>query len=296
MLQKLISCRWDLAFINESMDEILSGKKIHFTRVSNPFSDKYWFADPFILDVTPEYIYVLVEAMPNTARKGVIAQLTILRSTMTITDVEIILQEPWHLSFPNIMRKGGRIYVYPESAWGKKLYLYELIKDKTGKTKLQQVKTLCDDVIWDTDICNLMGEPLLFTARQDDFHLDIYRWNDASERFEFSESLESSRQNMRMAGALFEHKGTIIYPSQVSTPYVYGKAVELREISLQNKVWQLKEIRTINHPNGLLYRGLHTFNTYKGVTIVDLNKYNHFLGLLVGKLVDCKKMLRKLFK
>ncbi len=296
MLQKLSSCRWDLAFIDESLDEILSGKPIHFTKVTNPFSDEYWFADPFILDVTPEYIYVLAEAMPSVTHKGVIAKLTIARNTMTITDVEVILEEPWHLSFPNIMRKDGHIYVYPESAYGKKLYLYELIEDKQGKTTLKRVQTLCDDVIWDTEITELFGEPLLFTARQDDFHLDIYRWNSEQDRYIYSESIESAEQNMRMAGSFFRHNNTIIYPSQISTPYVYGKAVELRQISLQNGKWELKQIRTINHPKGILYRALHTFNTYKGLTIVDINQYNYFAGLIIGKLVVLKKKLRKLIK
>ncbi len=296
MLQKLSSCRWDLAFIDESMDEILCGKPIHFTKVRNPFSDEYWFADPFILDVTPENIYVLAEAMPSVTHKGVIAKLTIARHSMTITTVEVILEEPWHLSFPNILRKDGHIYVYPESAYGKKLYLYELIEDKQGKTTLKRVQTLCDDVIWDTEITELFGEPLLFTARQDDFHLDIYRWNSKQDRYIYSESIESAEQNMRMAGSFFEHKGTLVYPSQISTPYVYGKAVELRQISLQNGKWELNEIRTINHPEGILYRALHTFNTYKGLTIVDINQYNYFAGLIIGKLVVLKKKLRKLIK
>lgn len=296
MLQKLSSCRWDLAFIDESLDEILSGKTIHFTHVTNPFSDEYWFADPFILDVTPEYIYVLAEAMPSTTHKGVIAKLTIARNTMTITDVEVILEEPWHLSFPNILRKDGHIYVYPESAYGKKLYLYELIEDKQGKTTLKRVQTLCDDVIWDTDITELFGEPLLFTARQDDFHLDIYRWSSEQDRYIYSESIESAEQNMRMAGSFFRHNNTIIYPSQISTPYVYGKAVELRQISLQNGKWELKQIRTINHPEGILYRALHTFNTYKGMTVVDINQYNYFAGLIIGKLVEFKKMLKNVLK
>lgn len=296
MFHKLSECRWELAFVNESIEEILSGKTIHFTKVRNPFADEFWFADPFILDVTQEYIFLLVEAMPTTTHKGVIAKLTISRSTMTITEVEIILEEPWHLSFPNIMRKDGHIYVYPESAYGKKLYLYELVQEPAGKSALKRVGILCDDVIWDTDISDLFGEQLLFTAKQDDFHLDIYKWNNSSMRFEFAESLESRSQNMRMAGAFFEYRGTIVYPSQVSTPYVYGKAVELREISHRDNKWHLKEIRTINHPKGLLYRGLHTFNTYKGLTIVDFNLYNTIIGLMIGKLVEVKKRICKTVK
>ena len=296
MLQKLSSCRWNLAFIDESMDEILSGRPVHLTQVHNPYADECWFADPFILDVTPEYIYLLVEDVPYATSKGVIAKLTILRKTMTITHVETVLEEPWHLSFPNIMRKDGHIYVYPESAGGEKLFLYELVESPDGKTTLQRVKTLCDDEVWDSDMTDLFGEPLLFTAHQNDFHLDIYTWNNASGRFVYSESIESSKQDMRMAGSLFEHHGAIIYPSQISTPYVYGQAVKLREISLCNGEWQLKDIRTIHPPKGLLSRGLHTFNSYKGLTVVDTTQYNHLAGPVINKLVAYKKKLSKLLK
>ena len=296
MFQKLASSRWNLAFVNEDIESILSGKPIHFTKVRNPFADKYWFADPFILDVANEYISVLAEAMPSTSHKGVIALLTISRKEMTITDVEVILEEPWHLSFPNIMHKDGKIYVYPESAHGNKLYLYELTKDSNGKTNLTRVKTLCNDVIWDNEINSFFGEPLLFTAHQNDFNLDIYSWNKDNELFEYFESVSSDQQNMRMAGALIPHKGKIYYPSQISTPYVYGKAVEIREISHINGKWNLHHIRYVKPPKGLLYRGLHTFNTYLGMTIVDIHEYKYFCGVIIEKLVEFKKRLRKLLK
>ena len=296
VIKKASSTRWDLAFIDEDFESIISCKTIHFTKVRNPFAKDYWFADPFILDVTNEYIYVLAEAMPSTSSKGVIALLTITHNNMVITNVEVILEEPWHLSFPNIMREGGKIYVYPESAHGKKLYLYELTENMDHRTTLTRVKTLCDDIIWDTEINSFFGEPLLFTAHQNDFNLDIYSWNKDMERFEYYESLKSDQQNMRMAGNLIQHNGKIIYPSQISTPYVYGKAVELREIKRMNGQWQLHHIRYIKPPRGLLYRGLHTFNTYKGLTIVDINEYHSIWGVIINKFIEYKKRLRSLWR
>lgn len=96
---------------------------------------------------------------------------------------------------------------------------------------------------------------------------------------------------MRMAGALFKVGNKTYCPSQISTPYNYGIGVELKEISHKDGVWNLTSIRKINPPKGLLTNGLHTFNTYKGMTIVDAHRYNHFIGLLINKLVTFKNIV-----
>lgn len=292
-LSKLASSRWDLAFIREPIEDIVSGKPIHFIPVCNPYAHEYWFADPFILDVTDEYIYVLAEAMPNFNPKGVIAKLTIQRDIMTIVKVDIVLDEPWHLSFPDIIRKEDKTYVMPEAAYSKQLHLYELVENAT---QLKKVKTICNDIVWDSTLTDFFGERLLLTAHQNDYHLDIYRWDEKQELFKLSESIASNRQNMRMAGDLFKVGKKTYCPSQISTPYTYGTGVELKEIEHKNGEWKLSTIRRINPPNGLLTNGLHTFNTLKGMTIIDIHRYNHLTGLVIAKLVECKKRLRNLIK
>lgn len=290
LLNHLVSSRWDLAFLQESLEEVVDGKSIHFISVKNPFRDKYWFADPFVLDVTDDSIYLLVEAMPSDNPKGVIAKLTIDRKTMTITDVCPILDEPWHLSFPNIIRKDGRIFVYPESASNGHLYLYELLRNAQGKEYLEKIDTLCDDIIWDTDINDLFGESLLFTAHQNNYYLDIYQWNKSSKRYEYSASLNSTSQNMRLAGALFSLNGKVYIPTQISG-YTYGQAVEIQEIS-KNGSWSIKPLHQIKPPFGLLTDGMHTLNSYKGVSVVDIHRQNNLLSLIVSKLVVLKKFIR----
>ena len=286
---KLSSSRWDLAFIKEPIEDIVSDKPIHFIYVSNPYADEYWFADPFILDVTDEYIYVLAEAMPSTNHKGVIAKLTIQRNIMTIVNVDIVLEEPWHLSFPDIIRKEEITYVMPEAAYSKQLHLYQLTENDTI---LKRVKTICNDIVWDSTLTNFFEEKLLFTAHQNDYYLDIYRWDEKQELFTLSQSIASDKQNMRMAGALFKVGNKIYCPSQISTPYNYGIGVELKEIEYINGEWMLKTIRRINPPKGLLTNGLHTFNTYKGFTIVDIHSYNHLTGLIINRLVAFKKRIK----
>lgn len=290
LFKHLVSSRWDLAFLQESLEEIVAGKSVHFISVKNPFRDKYWFADPFVLDVTDDSIFLLVEAMPYDKNKGIIAKLTIEKKTMTITNVCPILDEPWHLSFPNIMRKDNRIFVYPESASSGKLYLYELLRDSQGKEYLNKVNTLCDDIIWDTDINDLFGQKLLFTAHQNNHYLDIYYWNDSIKRYEYSTSLHSERQNMRLAGALFSLNNKTYIPTQISG-YTYGQAVEIQEIS-KNDTWAIKPLRQIKPPFGLFIDGMHTLNSYKGVTVVDIHRQNNLFSWVISKLVILKKFIR----
>ena len=291
---KFITSRWDLAFVKESLEDIVSGKQIHFIPVINPYFNEYWFADPFILDVTDEHIYVLVEAMPRIVKKGVIAKLTILRDTMTIVKVDVVLEEPWHLSFPDIIRKDSNIYVLPEAAHSKQLHLYEL--PENGESMLKKVRTVCNDVVWDSIFTDFFDEPMLFTACQNDYNLDIYHWDKKQELFILDKSITSDQQNMRMAGALFKVKDRIYCPSQISTPYNYGIGVELKETERVNGEWKLTPVRRINPPCGLLINGLHTFNTYKGLTIVDIHRYNCILGLIINKMVALKKHITSCLK
>lgn len=289
-INQLVSSRWDLAFLQESLEEIVAGEKVHFISIQNPFKNQYWFADPFVLDVTNEAIYLLVEAMPANDPKGIIAKLTVDKRTMTITDVCPILDEPWHLSFPNIIRRDGKIFVYPESAHSGKLYLYELLHDAQGRELLNKVDTLCDDVIWDTDINDFFGQSLLFTAHQNNHFLDIYQWNSSAKRYEYLTSLHSERQNMRLAGALFSINQKVYIPTQVSG-YTYGQAIEIQELH-NNEAWSINPLRQIRPPFGLLVDGMHTLNSYKGVTVVDIHRQNNLLSWIVSKLVIFKKMIR----
>ncbi len=295
LFSKFLSSRWDLALIDENIQQIVANGRLHFIPVNNPFKNECWFADPFILDVTDTSIILLCEEMNRAIGKGRIAKITINRSTHTIVSYDIILEEQWHLSFPAIIRKNGKIYVYPESANSGVLYIYELIEAE-GQTSLKRVAQICDDVVWDSVITEYFDTPYLFTAHHNDFQLDIYQWDTKSTHFLPKESIMSQEQNMRMAGDVFCLNNHYFIPSQISTPCYYGKGVELKELIYNDGHFDLTIIRKINYPCGLYNDGLHTFNSYKGVTIVDIHKQNYLLGVLVKKMINIKKKLLKLVK
>ena len=99
---------WNLGFIRESLDEILyTEHSLTVDYMRHDFKDR-WFADPFILDVTDKYIYVLVEEYYRKIRRGRIAKLTVNRDGFILEKSETVLELDTHLSFPAILRCGDK--------------------------------------------------------------------------------------------------------------------------------------------------------------------------------------------
>ena len=251
-----------------------------------------WMADPFVLDVTDDEILLLVEEMPYAVHKGIITLLHINRATMDITSRKVLLDLPHHLSFPAIWRKDGHIYVYPESAYGERLDMYEFDAEKE---ELTFVKTICDDVIWDSYITDAFGETLLFTGAHinNDYILDIYNWNSKKERFVHCDEVHSELKNSRLGGAVFEYKGEMYYPAQ-NCEKTYGGAIDIKRLKVEGGKWKVESVKHLESPHPKMKLGMHTINEYKGVVVIDVKGYRYGrIGEMVNKLVTLKKWLRK---
>lgn len=283
--ERLIRSRWELGFVKGGLDGVFSDGPLMVDWVINPFRDR-WFADPFILDVTDNYIYVLAEEFRFKTKKGRIAKLFINRQTLRIERFTILLELPVHLSFPNILREGDRVYVYPESCGNKNLCLYEY--DKNNE-KLVFNRVIADDAIWDSSITDFLGERCLFTARKDDYHLDVYAWNPRTARFVYSYSIESSRKDSRMAGQLFCYKGMIYCPTQDCTAN-YGGAVVIKRVGQDKDGIHLLPVLRMESPHRTRKTALHTLNEYKGVAVIDVGGYDFpHLGPALHRLVRKRK-------
>lgn len=285
---------WALGFVCGGMDAVMDGNHKDVEWVKMP-KDR-WFADPFILDVTDEKILLLVEDYAYASKKGVISLLHINRTTMEIAARKELLELSTHLSFPAIWRKEGRIYVYPESAKSGKLDLYEY---DSSKEELTYVKTICDEVVWDSYITEAFGDPLMFTAANNDYQLDIYKWDETKERFFPYQQIASDKPNSRMGGAVFEYKGEMYYPAQ-NCEKVYGGAIDIKRIvdtgqslSIDNR-FSVETVKHIESPNKRYPTGLHTMNEYKGVVVIDVKGYRFGkFGAAIAKLVMLMKNMKK---
>lgn len=287
--KQLVRQKWQIGFILGGYGAVLNDAKLNIIWVKSPYKDR-WFADPFILDVTSNEIILLVEEFPYSTMKGLISKLTISRQTYEIVERKTILELDTHLSFPNIYRLGDKIYIYPENCRSGKLDIYEYNKNNDS---LSFVQTICNDVVWDSCITEYFGKPLLFTARKNDYFLDIYSWDNEKGLFTNPNSIEFNSKTARMAGQLFQYGGEIYYPSQNCTSS-YGQAVDIRKIkydSLNNR-FDFEFVKEITSTHATLREGLHTLNEYKGIVVVDVIGYEH---PVIGKFLhSIMKLIKRL--
>ena len=265
----MITHRWDLAFISNSIDDLFNGKEFCVRHVINPYKDR-WFADPFILSFDNDVIELLVEEYNNDSPLGRISRIVINRNRYEIQDLKVVLQFETHLSFPAIMRKDGKIYIYPENSCAGGLWLYEY-NQKTDECK--KIKKLSNQPLTDAIITDLFGKKQLFSTKEPNPNknvLDIYDWDDEKDYFEFRESFMFEENLARNAGAFFEHKGRKYRPAQECN-VMYGHSVSLQEVDITDNGYLFKEVRRLMPPKGAC--GIHTFNSYNGLTVIDMKVF-----------------------
>lgn len=271
LYNKLVLHRWDLGFALSSMDDIIEGKELHIERVKCNYKNR-WFADPFILSFDENEIVLLVEDYWDTDRLGRISKLVVDRHKYEIKDVKDILQLETHLSFPAIIRGGDKVFIYPENSRSGGLWLYEY-NPQTDECKKNQ--ELSDQPLTDAIITNLFGKKQIISTKEPNPNknvLDVYDWDDEKESFEHSESITFEENIARNAGDFFEYDGTIYRPAQECNQ-MYGHAVSLQKVEKTDNGYSFTEVRRIMPPKGAF--GIHTFNTYYGLTVIDMKVFRH---------------------
>lgn len=287
LIEKLGAKYWALGFVINGLEGVMNDNPIRVEWLKMPKDG--WFADPFILDVSDDEIQVLVEEMPvGNPQKGVIILLNIDRQSMELKSQKVILEQSTHLSFPSILRENDKIYIYPESANSGKLDVYEY---NSATETVTFVKTICDDVVWDSCITDLFGERMLFTAAHNDLVLDIYKWDESKDRFLPWKQVFSDNKNSRMGGQLFEYKGEVYYPAQ-DCNIGYGSAIQIKKISYKDGNFSTKTVKKITSTHPKMKLGLHTMNEYNGVVVIDVHGYRHpFCGKIIDWMVRLKKRI-----
>lgn len=291
LYRKLILHRWDIAFVENELEEILAGRKLRYNYIKHNYSDR-WFADPFILDVTPDRIILLVEEYRDVDKIGMITKLVIDRKSNKLLEDKIILKLDSHLSFPAILRKDDKVYLYPENNLGGGLFLYEY--DITTD-KLVRKNTLSIERLVDAYYSEEFGRCLLFATKEPLANkniLEVYESNSFMENFIFCESIFFPENIARNAGSWFSYKGMVYRPAQESNK-TYGHAISFQRVKPNNDTFIFDEVSRLHAPKGAF--GIHTFNMYGDIKVVDVKKFRHPLiatplfGLrnVAGSVMNC---------
>ena len=92
--------------------------------VLKPPFNTYW-ADPFIVEHEDRMIVFFEEYLYNSSRGRI--NLVELFKDGTRSSPRVIIEEPFHLSFPNVFNYNGKYYLVPESSEANCIRLYESI-------------------------------------------------------------------------------------------------------------------------------------------------------------------------
>ena len=115
--------KWKVGIIEASFKDVLAGN-YSIRYISSDYSEG-WFADPFVLDVSPDTITLLVEEFSYSRKRGGISKLVVRRSDMKLLSVSAVLSADTHLSFPALARDRDRLLIYPENSYAGHLDIYE---------------------------------------------------------------------------------------------------------------------------------------------------------------------------
>ncbi len=126
---------WQVAFARQTWSECRFDQA---NIISNP--PNAFLADPFTITVDG-IDYLFVEEFPFDTRKGVIAAYRLERDTAE--RIGVVLEQPYHLSFPFLFQHKGEVYMVPEGGGGRSVKLYRSTSFPTGWS---EVKTLLADV------------------------------------------------------------------------------------------------------------------------------------------------------
>lgn len=173
------------------------------------------------------------------------------------SDMKLVLDRPYHLSFPFIIEDYGEVYMIPECSRGINLYRCVKFPDKW-----EYVATLVEGSFADTTILKTNNEFLMFSTEGDN-NLRIFRSQFITGPWERIYS--DAHMHSRGAGNIFKIANKLIRPTQDGE--VYGRQVFFKEIQfLPYKEKTFAEMKPDWIPN---LTGTHTFNFDDDHVIID---------------------------
>lgn len=271
---------YNIGLCKLSPDELISiGLKAEVKWMKHKYKDRF-FADPFILEITAEeYVILAEECLFDRLDSGCIVELHIDRISFKLKARFIVLQLDTHLSYPAIIRRGGKVYVYPENSASGKLCMYEY---DYSIHKLTNPKVILDEAVVDATIFENDGKWYLTATKVSDTRQNVFLYMsdefDGTYKQVSSSPFNTSLRSSRPAGDIIKSGDRLFRPAQDCVGG-YGVGTTIMEIKEITADRILEEERCHITPSFFRYsKGLHTINFYKDICVIDANGYLKPIG------------------
>ena len=244
------------------------------------YSSKYCYADPLLYDFSGD-VYLYMEAFDRKQKKGCIACSKI--SNGKIETPRVIIEEPYHMSFPMIFEMKNEVYMIPETEAGGTINIYINSGNPYEWRLLQRIKTnisIVDSVVYSSkdDTVSIIASTfdlenpkltkyIMFQLKRENNIFSIEYSND------FNSSSKYGYGN-RNAGYIIGD----LHCTQKSTPAIYGYSsvfYQLNSINEKNIDEQFvsevrpEQIRMISDKK-IKPIGTHTYSIVGDYEVIDL--------------------------
>lgn len=276
MIQKFIT-KFNLARTNcwalyQGIGNILHAPLFRLKPI--PLPKGVFWADPFLFEENGKE-FVFFENFNYSSGKGKIS--CGILSGNKLEDVKDVLVKPYHLSYPNVFKENGDIFMIPESGHNNRLEIYKA-NEFPEQWELYSTAFKGEIVADANYYIDKAGEKWLFINKGtiEDVNSELYIYKiDSLNLF----SIIPHEQNpviidcrsSRNAGPIFEHEGKLYRPSQLNIKGKYGYGLNIN-ITRKLTIEEYEEDQFVSIKPDFFNNlsGIHHVHQLKNKFIVDV--------------------------
>ena len=259
---KIFSSGWNVAYRPKT--GILNDRNTPFEVLKNTY--RSWAADPFLIEHNGE-VYIFVELYDYIDGRGSIGYHRVGDKNGRWVPV---ISESYHLSYPQIFRKDGQIYIMPEANASKTLYCYRAVEFPNRWEKLDPIRSGVRYA--DTSLFQWNGRELALTYQigNEDYKLKLLDLDNP----EKDRAIDISNIELRRPAGAMDNNNHI-RPAQ-NCREDYGKGLIFYQYSLDSNM-NYQEVRVaelgpeqLRLSRRLYLDGLHTYNMSENYEVIDI--------------------------
>lgn len=232
-----------------------------------------WWADPCLIAEKGRTLLFVEEMVDPRGTKATIACVELIDGMAR--RLGVALEEPGHLSFPQVLHWQGQWYLTVESNYARRVSLY-----RAAEFPLQWVRVadlVTDRVCVDPTLHHHDGCWYLFAnvaesgnSTCDDLFLFVSESLEGPFTPHPASPIVTDVRRARMAGRLFEHEGRLIRPAQDCAPS-YGRAVVFNEVlALGPSEYRERALSRLEPEWTHTRKGYHTYSAEAGTEVLDV--------------------------
>ena len=252
-----------------------------------PDPGTHFYADPFPV-IHRGRTWVFVEDLDHRTNKGVISVIPFGERGPS-GPARVVLEEPWHLSYPFVFERDGQMWMIPESSRNETVTLYRA--ERFPDLWVKEADLLPGTVVSDATIVDHAGRMWMFATTRD----ELGSWSDTLSIFHATNLLGPwqphdgnpvlvDQSSARPAGAFVHRHGRLWRPVQ-DCRRGYGTGIGLAEVTrLDTEVYEQVLHTVLYAPPDWPGPRIHTINRAGSLECIDGTAHSPRSRLLAERL------------